>query len=144
MPLYSISLLALLWSFAAVAQKQDTIYTDSGLKYLSIQKGKGSRIKDGYILRIYYTGKLSDGTVFDSNLRRRPLKIRAGAGELIEGWEEGLLLMKSGEKGVLWIPAHLGYGTEGVVDPDNASRYIIPPDEDLIFEIEILEAYKRQ
>jgi len=142
MRLYSILFLALLCSLSVAAQKQDTVYTDTGLKYLSIHKGKGSRIREGQILRIYYTGKLSDGTVFDSNLRRRPLKIKAGSGELIEGWEEGLLLMKPREKGILWIPAHLGYGSEGIPNPDNPSVYIIPPDSDLIFEIEILEAYK--
>ena len=144
MRLYSILFVAFFCSFAVSAQKQDTLYTNNGLKYLTIRKGKGSRIREGQILRIYYTGKLSDGTVFDSNLRRRPLKIKAGAGELIEGWEQGLLLMKPREKGILWIPAHLGYGSEGVSDPDNPSRYIIPPNSGLIFEIEILEAYKRK
>lgn len=131
-------LLSLIWTHPSLAQKKDTIYSDSGLKYLMTRKGKGPLLEKGQTIKIYYTGKLGNGTIVDSNVGRKPLKVTVGAGDLIDGWEEGLLLMKPREKGILWIPAWLAYGQEGVVHPKKASAYIIPPNADLIFEIEII------
>jgi FKBP-type peptidyl-prolyl cis-trans isomerase len=67
-----------------------------------------------------------------------PFKFTLGKKEVIPGWEEGFKLMSEGEKGYLIIPANLAYGKKGVKNPDNANKYLIPPDTMLIFEVELV------
>ena len=93
-------------------------------------KGKDARVGDKVIL--HYTGTLSDGTKFDSSLDRGdPFSFTLGAGQVIAGWEIGVLGMKVGEKRKLTIPSELGYGESGAGD-------VIPPNSTLIFEIELI------
>lgn len=91
------------------------------------------KARAGDVISVHYTGALLDGTVFDSSLRpgRQPLQFALGLGQVIEGWDRGLIGMCIGEKRKLTIPSHLGYGSAGA---GNA----IPPDATLVFTTELI------
>ncbi len=109
------------------------ITTKSGLKYIIQKKGDGMTPNSGQRVSINYILYLEDGTKVDSSYdRNSPLEIEAGAGKLIMGFDEALLLMKEGEIRILIIPPELGYGDTGVSP-------IIPPKATLIFKIELLK-----
>lgn len=129
--------LGLLFSIAAFAQK-DTITTKSGLKYVKLKPGNGKTPVDGQKLKVFYKGTLKNGSVFDSNINQSPFKFSLGKSEVIPGWDEGFKLMSTGEKGILFIPAKLAYGSRGVENQDVPGKYIIPPNADLIFEVELI------
>ncbi|MFN6945181.1 MAG: FKBP-type peptidyl-prolyl cis-trans isomerase [Cytophagaceae bacterium] len=122
----------------ASAQQKDTITTPSGLKYVCTKKGDGENPQKGQKIKVYYTGKFLNGTAFESNRGDKPFKFTLGKREVIPGWDEGFLLMSKGEKGVLIIPSHLAYGKRGVKNPYNDQIYDIPPNTDLIFEVEVV------
>ena len=85
---------------------------------------------------MHYTGWLQDGTKFDSSLdRRQPLTIVLGAGQVIQGWDEGFSGMKEGGKRKLTIPPEMGYGARG-------AGGVIPPNATLVFEVELLKVYE--
>lgn len=98
-----------------------------------VKEGTGDRVtKKGDTLEMHYTGTLLNGTKFDSSVDRgTPFTFTLGAGQVIKGWDEGLLGMKVGEKRKLTIPADMAYGSQGAGD-------IIPPNSTLIFETELL------
>jgi len=81
---------------------------------------------------VHYTGKLVNGKVFDSSVQRGvPFEFTLGRGMVIHGWDEGIALMKVGEKGTLVIPSALGYGARG-------AGAAIPPNSVLIFDVELV------
>lgn len=89
--------------------------------------------KKGDLLQMHYTGTLEDGTEFDSSIPRgQPFSFTLGVGQVIKGWDQGLLNMCEGEKRRLVIPAHLGYGDRGAGEK-------IPGGSTLIFEVELLK-----
>lgn len=107
-------------------------HTASGLYYVVIKPGNGERPEVGKTVTAHYTGKLLDGTVFDSSVERdQPFQFVLGVGQVIPGWDEGLQLMSKGEKGVLYIPYYLAYGERDLGT--------IPPFSNLIFEIELID-----
>jgi len=130
-------LLAGAWT-SAFAQR-DTITSVTGLKYVRIQAGNGITPKLGNRLTVHYTGRLTNGKVFDSSLDNgAPFQFKLGKREVIPGWAQGFLLMSEGEKGVLIVPHHLAYGDRGSsVRPDGT--YSVPPNSTLIFEVELLK-----
>ncbi len=105
----------------------------SDLKIETTKEGTGDRVvKSGNTITVHYTGRLEDGTKFDSSVDRgTPFTFMIGAGQVIKGWDEGLLGMKVGEKRTLTIPADKGYGATG-------AGGIIPPNATLIFDTELL------
>jgi peptidylprolyl isomerase len=106
--------------------------TESGLTYKIIEEGKGKRAKAGDVVLVHYVGKLTNDTVFDSSRRRnQPFKFKLGAGQVIKGWDEGIALLNIGDKAVLTIPPHLGYGERATGN--------IPANSTLIFEVELLD-----
>lgn len=100
----------------------------SGLYYIETKAGKGNNASNGKKVSIHYTGKLLDGTVFDSG-DLPPFEL--GAGKVIKGWEEGISLMKKGGKAILLIPSNLAYGERGVGN--------IPAYSPLLFEVELVD-----
>lgn len=109
-----------------------TITTDSGLKYVDLLQGDGMSPQKGQRVSVHYSGSLTDGTPFDNSYDRgAPLQFMFGVGQVIAGFDEGLETMKVGGKRRLYIPADLGYGERG-------AGSAIPPNSDLIFEIELV------
>jgi len=105
--------------------------TDSGLRYQIIQKGNGAKAEKGKTVSVHYKGQLPDGTVFDSSYKRnQPIDFPLGMGQVIAGWDEGISLLKVGDKARFVIPSDLGYGSRG-------AGGVIPPDATLIFDVEL-------
>jgi FKBP-type peptidyl-prolyl cis-trans isomerase FkpA len=114
----------------------EMITTPSGLKYQDLVPGNGDAAKAGQTVEVHYTGWLTSGAKFDSSKDHgKPFSFRLGAGRVIQGWDEGVAGMKIGGKRKLWIPSALGYGREG-------SPPVIPPNAELIFEVELLRILK--
>ena len=104
--------------------------TASGLQYLVTKEGTGKQPAATSIVKVHYTGKLVDGTVFDSSVERNePAEFKVT--DVIKGWQEALKMMPVGSKWKLYIPANLGYG-------ENGSGEKIGPEETLIFEVELI------
>ncbi len=106
----------------------------SGLYYVITQKGLGENAKAGKKVTMNYTGKLLDGTTFDSNTDPKfnhiqPFSFALGQGQVIKGWDEGVQLLKLGSKGSFYIPSALGYGPNGTGP--------IPANAVLIFDVEV-------
>jgi peptidylprolyl isomerase len=97
-----------------------------------LKEGTGEEAKNNDKVTVHYTGTLENGTKFDSSLDRGdPFVFTLGVGDVIKGWDQGVLGMKIGEKRKLTIPSELGYGPRDVG--------LIPPNSTLIFEVELLE-----
>lgn len=107
--------------------------TASGLQYEVIKKGTGKETpKASDLVKVLYTGKLPDGTVFDSTDNRGKQPSEFALGGVIKGWTEGIQLMNKGSQYRFYIPANLAYG-------DNGAGGVIPPGALLIFDVELLD-----
>lgn len=113
------------------AKKADVKVTKSGLQYLVLKEGQGKSPKVNSTVKVDYEGRLIDGTVFDSSIaRNQPASFQVS--QVIQGWTEGLQLMKEGAKYRFFIPANLAYGQIGSGDA-------IEPNSTLIFDVELIE-----
>jgi FKBP-type peptidyl-prolyl cis-trans isomerase len=102
-----------------------------GLDIELVAAGDGAEAVDGATVGVHYTGKLLDGTVFDSSIERgSPIEFQLGSGMVIKGWDLGILGMKVGEKRILTIAAELAYGDRGIGS--------IPAGSTLIFDVELM------
>lgn len=109
------------------------VTTPSGLKYIDEVVGSGSSPAAGYLAQVHYTGTLENGKKFDSSRdRNEPFTFKIGVGQVIKGWDEGVMSMKVGGKRKLIIPPELGYGARG-------AGGIIPPNATLLFDVELLD-----
>jgi len=113
------------------------ITTDTGLEYEILKEGSGTTPEPGQEVTVHYTGWLDNngepGAKFDSSVDRgTPFSFDIGTGMVIEGWDEGVMSMKLGEKRRIIIPAELGYGSRGAGN-------VIPPNSKLIFDVELLK-----
>jgi peptidyl-prolyl cis-trans isomerase A (cyclophilin A) len=107
--------------------------TESGLRYQFIQRGEGKQAEAGKIVSVHYEGSLENGKVFDSSYpRKKPIEFKLGIGQVIEGWDEGIALLKVGDKARFVIPSDLGYGPAG-------AGGVIPPNATLIFDVELMD-----
>jgi FKBP-type peptidyl-prolyl cis-trans isomerase len=109
--------------------------TASGLKYIVLQQGSGAKPLATSNVKVHYTGMFLDGKVFDSSVQRGET-IDFGLNQVIKGWTEGVQLMPEGSKYKFYIPSQLAYGERG------AGGGVIPPNADLIFEIELIKINK--
>jgi FKBP-type peptidyl-prolyl cis-trans isomerase FkpA len=118
------------------AMDEKIVTTPSGLKYVDLVVGTGLEAKAGQTVVVHYTGWLTDGQKFDSSVDSgKPFSFPLGAGRVIKGWDEGVAGMKVGGKRKLMIPPQLGYGARGAGN-------VIPPNADLIFEVQLLDIAK--
>ncbi|MBL0210431.1 MAG: FKBP-type peptidyl-prolyl cis-trans isomerase [Holophagaceae bacterium] len=120
----------------APTKEKKMITTASGLQYLDTVEGSGASPMKGKTCVMHYTGWLWDGKAkgakFDSSVDRgQPFEFTIGVGQVIKGWDEGVLSMKVGGKRTLIIPSVLGYGSRG-------AGGVIPPNATLCFEVELL------
>ncbi len=114
--------------------KEGMTTTPSGLMYKITQSTDGAHPEKGSTVAVHYTGMLTNGQVFDSSYKRgEPIEFPVGMGHVISGWDEGIMLLKEGEKATLLIPSELGYGARG-------AGGVIPPNAWLIFEVELVRA----
>lgn len=102
----------------------------SGLKYTILRAGQGQHVAKGNQVSVHYTGFLTDGTTFDDNIKSEPFEFTVGAGQVIKGWDEGIVGMQPGERRQLVIPPSLGYGKSGSGP--------IPGNATLLFEVELV------
>ena len=103
-----------------------TVVDSASFEIKTLKEGTGAGVKSGQEVTVNYTGTLADGTKFDSSYdRKTPFTFTLGAGNVIKGWDLGIVGMKVGEKRKLTIPASMGYGVSGVpsVIPGNATLY---------------------
>lgn len=106
--------------------------TESGLRFKIIQKGDGVKAEKGQIVAVHYKGMLPDGAEFDNSYKRgNPIEFPVGTGQVISGWDEGIQLLKVGDKARFVIPSHLGYGSRG-------AGGVIPPNATLVFDVELM------
>ncbi len=106
--------------------------TPSGLAYIDLVTGTGASPKSGDRVTVHYSGYLLDGKKFDSSVDRgQPFTFVIGVGQVIRGWDEGVMTMKVGGKRKLIIPPQLGYGSRG-------AGGVIPPNAELVFDVELL------
>ena len=96
-----------------------------------VEKGTGPAVKKGDSATVDYTGWLTDGTRFDSSIGRQPIPFTVGAGEVIAGWDNGLVGMQAGGKRILVIPSGMAYGPQG-------RPPVIPQNAVLVFEVDLI------
>jgi FKBP-type peptidyl-prolyl cis-trans isomerase len=132
--LFSLAMVLLLVSCSSGPTKVsgDPHTTPSGLQYWDIATGSGDTAMPGTVVKVNYTGWLTDGKKFDSSLDRgKPIQFPLGSGRVIKGWDEGITGMRVGGKRQLRIPPDLAYGPGG--------RPGIPPNSTLVFDVELME-----
>ena len=106
--------------------------TESGLRYQYIVRGSGKQAEAGKTVAVHYKGTLDNGKEFDNSYsRKKPIEFQLGRGNVIEGWDEGIALLKEGDKARFVIPSHLAYGSAG-------AGGVIPPNAVLIFDVELV------
>ena len=116
------------------AKREGIKVTESGLQFEVLTEGNGATPAASDKVEVHYTGKLIDGTVFDSSVERGGPAM-FGVTQVIPGWVEALQLMKEGDKWRLYIPSDLAYGSQG-------AGGIIGPNSTLIFDVELLRVIK--
>jgi FKBP-type peptidyl-prolyl cis-trans isomerase len=115
---------------------KEVVTTESGLKYSVLTPGdQQGTPKTGALVKVNYTGWLTDGTMFDTSVGKKPFEFTAGVGQVIKGWDEGVQLMSKGARFKFTIPPELGYGERG-------AGGAIPPGATLVFEVELLDFTK--
>ena len=110
--------------------RKGTIVRTSGLQFRILQNGYGKRPQPTDTVKVYYTGRLINGTIFDGTSPGLPASFKLNS--VIPGWIEALQLMREGDHWQVWIPSSLGYGSRG--------RGTIPPDQTLVFDLRLLSA----
>lgn len=106
--------------------------TESGLRYQISKEGNGAKAEKGKTVSVHYTGQLMNGQIFDSSRQRnQPIDFVLGIGQVIPGWDEGIQLLKVGDKARFVIPPDLAYGSSG-------AGGVIPPNAPLIFDVELM------
>jgi FKBP-type peptidyl-prolyl cis-trans isomerase len=141
-PRFALILLPVLGCVAWLVAQTAPSSQPAGQKWTSpsgvtiIQTTAPTGAQKGDIIRVHYTGTLTNGMKFDSSIGKEPVEMSLGAGQVIKGWEEGLAGMQVGEKRHLVIPPNLGYGERGRGDR-------IPPNSTLEFDVELVGLFRQ-
>jgi len=127
-----IIFLLILTYAAGCSNKEKEVTTASGLTYIDVKEGTGPSPARGQKVSVVYIGTLQDGTRFDASLdKEAPYVFTIGTGEVIQGWDEGIMSMKVGGRRKLIVPPGLAWGASGSGD-------VIPPNATVLFEIQLL------
>ncbi len=123
-----------------IATENPVVESSDGVNIAIISEGTGEGIVSGDAISVNYAGMLTDGTVFDSNIDPKfnhvePYEFVLGAGEVIPGWDVGLVGMKVGEKRIIEVSPEYAYGATGYPP-------VIPPNATLVFQVELVEIIK--
>ncbi len=125
---------AILAMIIAGCAKKNYLVTSTGVRYEILREGTGPTPKRGDSVMVNYTGWLEDGTKFDSSVdKNEPFTFRIGIGQVIQGWDDGIMTMKAGGKSRFVIPPELAYGDRSVGP--------IPPHATLTFEVELVKIW---
>ncbi|MDR3636604.1 MAG: FKBP-type peptidyl-prolyl cis-trans isomerase [Isosphaeraceae bacterium] len=116
---------------AKPTEKGEAVTTTKGLKYETLKEGTGEEVKSGQTVVMSYIGKFDDGTVFDQSSPDKPFETVIGVQQVIDGWDQGVIGMRVGERRRLIVPPELGYGATG--------KGKVPPNARLTFEVELLK-----
>jgi peptidylprolyl isomerase len=137
----TLTVLLLMLAIGSIAQEKvksvkvknpKTVKTASGLEYTIKEKGNGKKAQSGDKVKVHYTGKLLNDTIFDSSVQRgQPFEFKIGAGQVIKGWDEAFLLLQEGDKATIKFGPELGYGDRAMGK--------IPANSTLIFDVELIE-----
>lgn len=117
-------------SAQTAVEELEWVTTDSGLNFVSLIDGDGPKPLNGHLVKVQYTGKLANGSIFNSSVGRNPYIFTLGQGEVIPGWDEGIALMNVGSKAMLFVPPELAY--------DDIGAQYVPPNSLLVFDVELL------
>ncbi len=117
------------------AAVQPAAAVEPKVEITDVKVGAGDEAVAGKEIQVHYTGTLQDGTKFDSSLDRQPFSFTLGVGQVIKGWDQGVLGMKVGGKRKLVIPAQLAYGDKAIGK--------IPANSTLVFDVELLSVKKQ-
>ncbi len=135
--LFAVILFAFTLPYSVSAQ--DTTTTKSGLKIVITKEGKGEKPTKGDKVWVNYKGTFAkDGSVFDDS-EGYPISFILGKGEVIKGWDEGIAFLTKKGKATLIIPSNLGYGEKGYPAEPGVDMIPIPPNADLVFEVELVK-----
>lgn len=114
----------------------DTIQTATGLKIVILKHGKGNSFHDGDKIKVHFEAKLSNGEYVESTkMAGMAFRFLKGDQNVIEGWNEAFNYLREGDEALVIVPAHLGYGDVGLLEPGTSNNYMIPPGETAVFEI---------
>jgi len=142
-----IAIAALLYKNSGTSQTASlgTIMNDDTAATTTSQtsmKDPNMTAQNGDVVSVNYTGKLTDGKVFDSSIPRgEPIQFVLGAGMVIKGWDQGIAGMKIGEKKTLTLPPELAYGSQAI--PDGKGGDLIPANSTLIFDVELVDIIRK-
>jgi FKBP-type peptidyl-prolyl cis-trans isomerase len=126
--------LSCFFSIKGINRRPHSMDVMPGLQIVDIVAGSGDSPSPGQTVIVHYTGWLTNGTKFDSSIDRgEPFEFQIGVGQVIQGWDQGVMTMKVGGKRKLTIPPELAYGSRDVGDG------LIPANSTLVFEVELLE-----
>jgi peptidylprolyl isomerase len=131
--MYKLIIIIFALTMTGCSKTPKEVTTASGLKYTDIKEGTGPSPTSGKLVTVHFTGTLENGRVFDSTVEtKQPLHFTIGTGEVIPGWDEGIMTMKVGGRRKLVIPPNLAWGAEGAAG-------VIPPNATVLFDVELLE-----
>jgi len=112
----------------------DGITTESGLKFITVEDGNGPKPLPGQFVKVAYTGRLADGSIFNSATTAAPYVFKMDQGAVISGWEEGISMLNEGGRAMLLVPPELAHGDTGATGID--------PGATLVFDIELLKVFE--
>ena len=133
---FSVFNIAMFAFVVMYAEGNDTLQTASGLKIIFLNKGYGNTFQKGDKIKVHFEAKLCDGSFVESTKSAgMAFRFFKGDQNIIEGWNEAFNYLREGDRALVIVPAQLGYGDVGLLEPGTKDVYLVPPGQDIHFEI---------